>query len=165
MDHQTFPFYLQEFYNQTNLGVKVEVINAGRRLRVSSPVTREVVGEIDVQTAQDVSAALEIARKAQPGWAALSFEERARYLTRALQVMLDRYEEFIDVVVRETGKTRLEALYMEIFASCDVLQYYAKRTAKILRDRPQRMHLLSLMKKLRIVYRFRKRLPILAAVV
>ncbi len=35
---------------------------ARRRLRVSSPVTREAVGEIDVQTAQDVSAALEIAR-------------------------------------------------------------------------------------------------------
>ena len=126
---------------------------ARRRLRVSSPVTGEAVGEIDVQTAEDVRAALEIARKSQPAWAALSFEQRARYVTRALHVLLDRYEEFIDVVVRETGKTRLEALAMEIFASCDCLQYYAKRSAKILSARPQRMHLLGLMKKLRIVYR------------
>jgi len=29
LDHQTFPFYLQEFYDQANLPVKVEVINAG----------------------------------------------------------------------------------------------------------------------------------------
>ncbi len=126
---------------------------ARRRLRVSSPVTGEAVGEIDVQTAQDVRAALEIARKAQPAWAALSFEQRARYVTRALHVLLERYEEFIDVVVRESGKTRLEALAIEIFASCDCLQYYAKRSAKILSARPQRMHLLGLMKKLRIVYR------------
>jgi len=29
LDHQTPPFYLQELYNQTNIGVNVEVINAG----------------------------------------------------------------------------------------------------------------------------------------
>jgi len=28
-DNQTYPFYLQELYDQTNLGVQVEVINAG----------------------------------------------------------------------------------------------------------------------------------------
>ena len=126
---------------------------ARRRLRISSPVTREPIGEIEVQTAEDVRAAMEIARKAQPEWAALSFEERARYLTRALRILIDRHEEFIDVVLRETGKTRLEALYMEIVASCDVLQYYAKRSGKILRDRRVRMHLVGLLKKMRIVYR------------
>ncbi len=128
-------------------------IGARRRLRIASPVTREPIGEIDVRTAEDVRAALEIARKVQPAWAAQSFEERARYVTGALHVLLNRYEEFIDVVVRETGKARFEALCMEIFASCDVLQYYAKRAGSILRDRPMRMHLLGLMKKLRIVYR------------
>jgi len=126
---------------------------ARRRLRISSPISRELIGEIEVQTAEDVRAALETARKAQPAWAALSFEERARYLTRVLRILIDRHEEFIDVVVRETGKTRLEALFMEIVASCDVLQYYAKRSGKILRDRRVRMHLLGLLKKMRIVYR------------
>jgi len=29
LDHQTHPFYLEELYNQTNIGVNVEVINAG----------------------------------------------------------------------------------------------------------------------------------------
>jgi len=35
LDHQTPPFYLEEFYNQTNLDVNVEVINAGWPFRWS----------------------------------------------------------------------------------------------------------------------------------
>ena len=104
-----------------------------RRLALANPATLEPVGEIEVQNADDVQSALELARKAQPDWAALSFDDRARVMRRALQVMLDRQDDFIDVVVSETGKTRTEALMMEIFASCDALNYYAKNTAKILK--------------------------------
>ena len=39
LDHQTPPFYLEEFYNQTNLDVNVEVINAGWPFRWSLPET------------------------------------------------------------------------------------------------------------------------------
>ncbi len=44
-----------------------------RRLRLASPANGEAIGEIEVQNAADVAAALEIARKAQPGWAATGY--------------------------------------------------------------------------------------------
>ncbi|UCE86943.1 MAG: aldehyde dehydrogenase family protein, partial [Deltaproteobacteria bacterium] len=125
-----------------------------RRLRLGSPVTLEPVGEIEVQGAEDVRAAVARARAAQPAWAARSIEDRARVVLRALAILLERQDAFVEVVLRETGKARSEALLMEIFAGCDALHYYAKRTARFLRPERKRLHgVMALAKKLRIVYR------------
>jgi len=125
-----------------------------RRLALASPVTLEPIGEIEVQTADDVAAALDIARKAQPDWALQPFSERARVMRRALDVLLARQEEFIEVVLRETGKARSEALMMEIYSVADAINYYAKNAAKILASEKKRLHgLMALMKQLRVVYR------------
>jgi succinate-semialdehyde dehydrogenase/glutarate-semialdehyde dehydrogenase len=125
-----------------------------RRLALANPATLEPVGEIEVQTADDVREAVRRAREAQPEWASLGFEGRARYMRRALEVLLERQDEFMDVVMRESGKTRTEALMFTIFASCDSLQYYAKNTGRILRPKRVRLHgMMRLMKRLRIVYR------------
>jgi succinate-semialdehyde dehydrogenase/glutarate-semialdehyde dehydrogenase len=124
-----------------------------RRLRLSSPATRETIGAIEVQNAEDVAVALEAARKAQPEWAALSFDERARFLDRAVKTLVERQDDFIEVVLRESGKPRTEALMMEIFAGCDALTYYAKRSRDILRSEKRKLHgMMRFMKQLRIVY-------------
>ncbi len=125
---------------------------ARRRLRLRSPATLDPIGEIEVQNPEDVRAAVERARKVQPGWAALSFDERARYLTRAVRVLLERQDDYLDVIVRETGKPRTEALAVEILAACDALSFYAKRAKRILADRKVPVHLLKT-KKLRLSYR------------
>lgn len=125
-----------------------------RRLSLASPATGETIDEIEVQTAGDVRAAVEQARKAQPAWSALSFKERAVYLQRALAILIERQEEFIDVIVRESGKPRTEALMMDIFSGCDSLNFYSKNAGKLLKPQRKSLHgMLRLMKKLQIVYR------------
>ena len=125
-----------------------------RRLQLSSPSTLEPIGEIEVQTASDVREALERARKAQRDWAALPVEERVRYLERALKGVIERQDEIVECVLRETGKARSEAISMEIFASCDVLSYYAKRAPKFLRAEKRALHgMLRIIKKLQVEYR------------
>ncbi|MCP4003952.1 MAG: aldehyde dehydrogenase family protein [bacterium] len=125
-----------------------------RRLSLASPATGETIDEIEVQSEADVRAAVEQARKVQPAWAALSFQERAHYLRRALSILMERQEEFIDVIVRESGKPRSEALMMDIFSGCDSLAFYAKNAAKMLRPQRKSLHgIMRLMKKLQIVYR------------
>ncbi len=123
-----------------------------RRLRLSNPATLELVGEIEVNTAADVSAAIERARKAQREWAELGFEGRARYLRRAAEILVDKQEAFVDVIVAETGKPRVEALSAEILTCCDALNFYAKRARRILADRTVPLHLIKT-KKLKISYR------------
>jgi len=125
-----------------------------RRLSLANPATREPIGEIEVQNAHDVASALGVARKAQADWAARSVGERARYLTRAVQKLIDRQDEFIDVLLRESGKPRAEILMMEIYSACDALTYYAKHAAEMLHSEKRHLHgFMRFVKKLRIEYR------------
>ncbi len=125
-----------------------------RRLQLTHPANGSDIGQIEVQNAHDVAAALEEARKAQPDWAARSVDERARYLTRALRTLLERQDEFVDVILRESGKPRTEVLMMDLFSACDVLTYYAKHAAEMLRVEKRPLHgFMRFMKKLRIEYR------------
>jgi succinate-semialdehyde dehydrogenase/glutarate-semialdehyde dehydrogenase len=128
--------------------------NAGarRRLRLRSPATLAPVGEFDVEGPEEVRAAVERGRKAQPEWAALSLGARATYLRRAVRVLLARQQDFLDVIVRETGKPETEALGAELLASCDALEFYAKNARRILEDRRVPVHL-ARTKRLRISYR------------
>ncbi|MCG8590570.1 MAG: aldehyde dehydrogenase family protein [Proteobacteria bacterium] len=123
-----------------------------RRLRLSNPATLEALGEIEVASGADVAAAVERARKAQPDWAALGFDERRRFLERAIAVLLERQEAFVDTLVGDTGKPRLEALGTELLPACDALQFYAKRAKSILADRVVSTHL-AWNKRLQIRYR------------
>jgi acyl-CoA reductase-like NAD-dependent aldehyde dehydrogenase len=125
-----------------------------RRLLLSSPATREPLHEIAVANADDVRAALERARKAQPAWDSLGVERRVRTLRRALDFLVAKQDEFIDTIVRESGKPRTEVLMMDVFAGCDALNYVAKRAPRLLRSEKRRLHgMLRLTKQLRIVYR------------
>ncbi|MDE0884431.1 MAG: aldehyde dehydrogenase family protein [Myxococcota bacterium] len=125
-----------------------------RRLALASPATLEPIGEIEIHTAADVDSAVARARKAQVDWAALPISERARFMYRALDVLLARQEDVLKTVIQETGKPRTEALQMEIFAVGDALNYYAKNAAAILKSEKKKLHgLTRFMKRLRIVHR------------
>lgn len=125
---------------------------ARRKLRVLNPVTLESVGEFEAATAKDVAMAVATAREAQVSWAAKSYDQRGEYMQRALKVLLDRQDQFMDQVIAETGRSRLETLFMEIFPTADSLNFYSKRAKKILADKPMPMHLLR-MKKAKITYK------------
>jgi acyl-CoA reductase-like NAD-dependent aldehyde dehydrogenase len=122
------------------------------RLRLTNPATLRPVGEVEVETPEDVAAAVERARKAQPAWAALDFRERGRFVERAIASLVERQDHYIDVIISETGKPRMEALTTEILAACDAMRFCAKRAGRILADRTVPLHLLKT-KKLKIFYR------------
>jgi acyl-CoA reductase-like NAD-dependent aldehyde dehydrogenase len=135
----------------------VEPIESGaarRRLRLRSPVTLEPIGEIECASAEEVRGAVERARKAQAGWAGLSIDERASTMWRLLDLFVKRQDEIVEVVVRETGKARAEAIGMEVYSPCDSIAYYAKNARRFLAPEKRRIHgLMGFAKKLRIVYK------------
>jgi succinate-semialdehyde dehydrogenase/glutarate-semialdehyde dehydrogenase len=132
----------------------IESSGPRRRLRVLNPATLEPIGEFDCATAEDVRAALERARKAQAEWSKLSFEQRARYMWRLLDIFIERQDEVIEAVMGETGKPRTEAIGMEVFTCCDAITYYAKNAKKFLAPEKRRIHgLMGFTKKLRLSYR------------
>ena len=125
-----------------------------RHLQLRSPVTMEPTGELVCANAEDVAAAIDKARAAQPAWAATTMQQRREIIERALQIVLQRQDEIIDTVVAETGKAKTDAMSMEVFSVADSLCYYAKNAEKFLKPRKRRVHgLLGIMKQLRIVYK------------
>ena len=126
--------------------------DSARRLKLENPATREALGEISVLNAAEVRARVAAARRAQPAFAALGFKRRAAIMYRALDLLLEQEIRFIDVIVGETGRSRMETLMMELFPACDALAYYAKYAERLLRDESPSLHLLK-NKKLVISYR------------
>lgn len=127
---------------------------AGRRYRVSSPVDLQPIGEFEAASREAVRGAVERARKAQLAWAGQSFADRAALLQRLIEVFIERQDEMIDCVVRETGKARAEALAMEVFAPCVTTAYYAKRAAEFLQPEQRTpAGLMRFAKKLTLIYK------------
>jgi len=132
----------------------IESNDSRRHLQLRSPVTLEPTGELVCANAEDVAQAIAVARKAQPEWAATPIRERAKIAARALELVLERQDEIIDVVVGETGKARTDAMSMEIFSVADSLCYYAKHAEEFLKPRKRRVHgILGIAKQLRILYK------------
>ena len=68
----------------------------------------------------------------QPFWAQLSLDERARYLRRTAQVLIDHSDEVAALITREQGKPRLESYTMEVLPTIDLLHWCAANGPKIL---------------------------------
>jgi succinate-semialdehyde dehydrogenase/glutarate-semialdehyde dehydrogenase len=65
-----------------------------------------------------------------------------------------RQDEIVELVIQETGKTRTEAIGMEVFACCDAISFYAKRAPRFLAPEKRRIHgLMGFTKRLRVVYK------------
>src|ERR1700758_3079540 len=67
-------------------------------------------------------------------WAQLTLKDRARYLERAAQVVIDEGDEIRDLIVREQGKPRNEAFAMEVLPTIDALNWIAHAGREILAD-------------------------------
>ncbi len=125
-----------------------------RRYQVKSPVTFEPIGDFDAATKDEVVAAVDRARKAQAEWAQRSFDERAEIMWRLVDRVVARQDEIVDIVVKETGKARSEAIAMEVFSPCAAISYYAKRAKKMLAPTVRRpAGLMGLAKKVKLVYK------------
>jgi acyl-CoA reductase-like NAD-dependent aldehyde dehydrogenase len=114
---------------------------AGRIVSIN-PATGVPLGDVPDQGEAEVKAAVARARAAQPAWAALSVEDRGRKVARFADLIMSRAEEIIELIVKEGGKTRVEALNTEIAVVADLVRYFVKRAPKILAPEPVPLHLL-----------------------
>jgi len=82
---------------------------SGRTVEVRTPLTGAPLAHIPQSSAEDVAQAFARARKAQLAWSRVSVDERARILLRLHDLILDRQDEIIDLIVWESGKARKHA--------------------------------------------------------
>jgi succinate-semialdehyde dehydrogenase/glutarate-semialdehyde dehydrogenase len=108
---------------------------AGRGVLESfNPATGALVGSVPTLAPEEVQRVVDEVGQVQPIWAALPPADRGRYLRRAAQVILDDIDEIRDLIAREQGKTRTEAIAMEILPTIDALRWCARNGPEILAD-------------------------------
>ena len=97
---------------------------SGKWIDVLNPSTEEVISRQPEGTIEDVNDALDAAKTAQPAWAALPAIQRAAYLNKIATGIRNRREEFIDIIMREQGKTLTWAT-VEVDVTADYFDYMA----------------------------------------
>jgi succinate-semialdehyde dehydrogenase/glutarate-semialdehyde dehydrogenase len=112
-------------------------------LQSYEPATGQLLGEVKVMSAEEVRAAVAKARRAQEAWGALPVEERCERVLRFRDALVDRADELVDLLVRECGKPRHEALLHEVMVAADLATYFAKAAPKVLAPRSLSLHLMK----------------------
>jgi acyl-CoA reductase-like NAD-dependent aldehyde dehydrogenase len=114
----------------------------GRIISIN-PATGHPLGDVPDLGEAEVRAAVARARVAAAHWSAVPLEERCRRTVKFAEVLMARAEEVIELISAEGGKTRVEALGMEVIVVADLVRYFAKHAPDILAPEPVPLHLLK----------------------
>lgn len=108
-----------------------------------NPATGEVIAHVEITPPAALPGLFTLARAAQRDWASRPIAERCGYLRTFAEKLFAAREELADLVVRETGKPRVEALFADLFVSLDTAKYFAARAAELLRPEAVSHHSLA----------------------
>ncbi len=98
--------------------------SSGKWINVLNPSTEEVISRQPDGTVEDVNAALDAAKAAQKEWAKTPACERAEYLKKMANGIRARENDFVEIIMREQGKTRNWAS-IEVGATIAYFDYMA----------------------------------------
>jgi succinate-semialdehyde dehydrogenase/glutarate-semialdehyde dehydrogenase len=115
----------------------------GGRIVSINPATQVPLGDVPELGEAEVRAAVARARAAAAPWGEVALEERCRRAVRFAEVLMARADEVIELIAKEGGKTRQEALGMEVMVVADLVRYFAKHAPQILADEPVPLHLMK----------------------
>lgn len=101
------------------------------------PATGEVIARFAATPVAELPRIFVRARRAQADWAARPLRARCQLLERLRETIYARRQEIADLVTRESGKPRVEALFADVLVSLDTAGYYASRAARLLQ--PERV--------------------------
>lgn len=100
------------------------------KLTVYSPIDDSKVGEVPAFSGDQAGRAVTAAASAQPAWAALRHQERAKVLQAMAQSLRDATDELSDLLTREIGKTPKEARD-EVVRSADLIDFTIREAAEL----------------------------------
>ena len=101
-------------------------------ISILNPLTGDQLHELESHSAHDVAQAFSAARKHQVAWAGLGAKARARVMSQLHDELLTASDEIMDLLQRETGKSRSHA-FEEVAGALGAIRYYAKISPRALK--------------------------------
>src|SRR6202453_270466 len=105
---------------------------AQARLSAHDPATGALLGTVTLTAPERVEEVVEAVAKVQPLWALLRVKDRARYMGRMAQALIDDFDELQEILGREQGRPRAEIAALELLAAIDALKWIAEDGAGVL---------------------------------
>src|SRR3954449_4504181 len=124
----------------TGRAVQLNGGDAGAQIPVENPATGQTIGHVPDLDPGAVKHMVDTARAAQPAWAEMGFEARAKVFYRARKWLVDNRDRVAQTIVQETGKTREDAMLAEVLFIADSFGYWAKSAPKHLADEKVKSH-------------------------
>jgi succinate-semialdehyde dehydrogenase/glutarate-semialdehyde dehydrogenase len=112
----------------------VETPGVSSHLESINPSSGEVIARFETITPSELPRIVERARRVQERWATQPMRERCGRLRRLRDVLYQRREEITEIISRESGKPRFEALTADLMVSLDTADYYSRRLPRLLRS-------------------------------
>jgi acyl-CoA reductase-like NAD-dependent aldehyde dehydrogenase len=98
------------------------------------PATGAVTARITATPLEALPDIFRRAREAQAGWSIRPLRERARMLGNLGKAVYDAREEIVELVSRESGKPRVEAIFAELLIVLDLADFLARHAPRWLRS-------------------------------
>jgi acyl-CoA reductase-like NAD-dependent aldehyde dehydrogenase len=122
-------------------------------LLARDPATGEAIGRVAVTPPERIEEVVQEVAKVQPLWALLQLKDRARYMRRMAQAVIDDFDELQESIAREQGRPRADVAAQELLAAIDALIWIADEGAEVLgARRVATSRSLSIAKRARIAY-------------
>jgi len=106
-----------------------------RVLRVRDPATGAALGSVRAAAPAEIPAMAAEVAKVQPLWALLRVQDRARYMRRMAQAVIDDFDELAGALAREQGRPAAEIAALELLPAIDALIWIADAGAEVLGGR------------------------------
>ncbi len=103
--------------------------SSGKTIPVLDPATEETIGTVAHASKSDLDEALAAADRGFKQWRAVSPFDRAKVMQKAAALMRERADTIAVLMVREQGKTLVEAKG-ETLASADVIEWFAEEARR-----------------------------------
>ena len=127
---------------------------APRKIALTNPASLEPLCEFECQSKKQVDAVVATARKAQKQWGATPLKERIQMMLKLRDLILEKQDEIVASIMRETGKPAQDALMMEVFSACSFISYWCKQAPKTLKDEKMRAPgIMGFEKKVHLIYK------------
>lgn len=106
------------------------VVSSSEFIDVYNPATDEIVGSAGLASGVHAREAVEIAAATQPTWAATSPRERSELLRRVHDLLVERADDFAQIITAEMGKPLAEARG-EALVAADYFRWASEDAARI----------------------------------
>lgn len=100
-----------------------------------NPATGEAISDIPQTSIDSISTMIDSARIAQKTWCLIDLKDRQKIFINAREYILDNMDSIADLISRENGKPKFEAIVHDILPALELLTEYTRRAPALLKDK------------------------------